>query len=346
MQHHSKDPFPKPSAGFTAKKTKILDQLAVPEAEYTDASPKGTIDAGIRDLIDEINAVEGFVTTSSCAGRVSVFLEGIKVAEVGAGAGATDQGDGDGDGDGDDGDAEVATSRAQIARVGGKGAGGTWLFVSHDVVEGEEWAAKLAFGRGGVGGRGRGGDGEGGGWESADALGGRRLIHFKFEPMILHILTASPSHAQALLQAALQAGFRESGALNIAAQANSSATPMVAIRSMGLSFESLIGYEANGRRYQLVTGPYLQALMVIARERFAENAKRIARFRRGFSVMSMRQDGRHWEDGRARRERMREEGLRRREALAGAERGRHGKKAEVSEEDDDEEEEAVFSLDL
>ncbi|KAG5927298.1 hypothetical protein E4U53_002888, partial [Claviceps sorghi] len=67
--HHHRDPFPKPSTGFAAKKTKILDQLAVPEAEYTDASPKGTIDAGIRELIDEINAAEGFVTTSSCAGR-------------------------------------------------------------------------------------------------------------------------------------------------------------------------------------------------------------------------------------------------------------------------------------
>ncbi|KAG5925962.1 hypothetical protein E4U42_003791 [Claviceps africana] len=325
--HHHRDPFPKPSAGFAAKKTKILDQLAVPEAEYTDASPKGTIDAGIRELIDEINAAEGFVTTSSCAGRVSVFLEGRKAA-----------GERTGDGDGDDerARAEGGGSRSQVARVGGKGAGGTWLFVSHDVVEGEEWMARLAFGGEGDG----DGDGDGGG----GGMEGKRLIHFKFEPMILHILTASPLHAQALLQAALQAGFRESGALNITPQPDSSTTPLVAIRSMGLSFESLIGYEANGTRHPLVTGPYLRTLMGVARERFAENAKRIARFRGGFAAAvvaprgSIRPDGKHWEDGAVRRERMREEGLRRREAL---EAGRASwKRAE-----DEDEDEGPFHLD-
>lgn len=61
---------------FARRKEAILAQLAVPDDEYTDLSPKGTVDAGIRDLIDEINGLEGLVTTSSCAGRVSVFLEG------------------------------------------------------------------------------------------------------------------------------------------------------------------------------------------------------------------------------------------------------------------------------
>ncbi|KAG6071826.1 hypothetical protein E4U33_003473, partial [Claviceps sp. LM78 group G4] len=139
--------FPKPPPGFEAKKSRILHDLAVPEAEYTDASPKGTIDTGIRDLINEINAAEGFVTTSSCAGRVSVFLEGRKVA-------ADVHGD--------------AGSASQVAGVGGKGAGGTWLFVSHDVVEGENWAEGLAL-RGNA--------------EEEEEEEGRRLIHFKFEPM-------------------------------------------------------------------------------------------------------------------------------------------------------------------
>ncbi|KAG6135662.1 hypothetical protein E4U38_001793, partial [Claviceps purpurea] len=158
--------FPKPPPGFEAKKARILHDLAVPEAEYTDASPKGTIDTGIRDLIDEINAAEGFVTTSSCAGRVSVFLEGRKVAadvHVDAHAGAS------------------SGSASQVAGVGGKGAGGTWLFVSHDVVEGEDWADGLALR----------GNAEGEATETEDETReeeeeeeeGRRLIHFKFEPM-------------------------------------------------------------------------------------------------------------------------------------------------------------------
>src|SRR5689334_16583600 len=38
-----------------------------------DKSPKGNVDDGVWELINEINAVEGLVTTSSCAGRVSCF---------------------------------------------------------------------------------------------------------------------------------------------------------------------------------------------------------------------------------------------------------------------------------
>ncbi|KAG6109923.1 hypothetical protein E4U13_005620 [Claviceps humidiphila] len=298
-------PFPKPPPGFEAKKARILHDLAVPAAEYTDASPKGTIDTGIRDLIDEINTAEGFVTTSSCAGRVSVFLEGRKVALAA-------------DGHGEAAEAHAGASSgsaSQVAGVGGKGAGGTWLFVSHDVVEGQDWVDGLALMRGNAE------------ETETETEEGRRLIHFKFEPMILHILTASPSHAQVLLQAALQAGFRESGAVNIAPQADSSTTPMVAVRSMGLSFESLIGFESSrsGSRHALVTASHLRLLMGIARERFAENSKRIERFRGAFAsrVLESREkrttsDGREWEDAAARRERMREEGLRRREALRGA----------------------------
>lgn len=87
------------------EKARILRQLGAPAAEYVDAPPKGSVDAGIRDLIDEINGADGFATTSSCAGRVSIFREGRKTAQL---------------------------EREQVAGVGGKGAGGTWLFVSQD----------------------------------------------------------------------------------------------------------------------------------------------------------------------------------------------------------------------
>lgn len=101
--------------GFVEKKKKILDDLARPDSQYSDLSPKGSVDEGIKDLINEINAVEGLVTTSSCAGRVSVFLECSK----------TDSGDAfDG----------IRTERLQSVVPGGKGRGGRWLFVSHDPV--------------------------------------------------------------------------------------------------------------------------------------------------------------------------------------------------------------------
>ncbi|PHH78257.1 hypothetical protein CDD80_7130 [Ophiocordyceps camponoti-rufipedis] len=280
--------LPDSTISFSEKKTRILQQLAVPDGEYTDASPKGSVDEAIRPLIDDINRVDGFVTTSSCAGRISVFLEGCKAPPAA-------------------GDAP----RAQTAGVGGKGAGGKWLFVSHEPVARQEaWVDALGF--------------------AGDAVGigrGDRLIHFKFEPMILHVLTTSPAHAQLLLRAGLQAGFRESGAINIEPAhddeqpATHPATPMVAIRSQGLAFESLIGSQReDGSRHRLVSIEYLEALRAIADERFVDNVRRIDRFRAAFlgavggpSVAAV-----GWEDAATRRERMRAEGLRRRAALSEA----------------------------
>lgn len=152
--------LPTPPPGFIARKASILQQLAVPAADYTDLSPKGSIDEGIRGLIDELNAYEGFVTTSSCAGRVSVYLEGSKGEVPG-------QGGGDG-----------AQERQTHAGVGGKGGGGTWLFVSHDPIQTQDVShadtALLRFL----------------GLESMSEdpgemmAAGCRLIHFKFEPMV------------------------------------------------------------------------------------------------------------------------------------------------------------------
>jgi len=104
-------PAPNPPSippNFTPKKSTIISALATPSDTYTDLSPKGSVDAGIKSLIDHINTLDGIVTTSSCAGRISVFLEGVKTSAGGAG---------------------------QATVPGGKGMGGRWLFVSHDAVE-------------------------------------------------------------------------------------------------------------------------------------------------------------------------------------------------------------------
>jgi tRNA wybutosine-synthesizing protein 3 len=139
---------------------------------------------------------------------------------------------------------------------------------------------------------------------------------------ILHVLTASHTHAQLLLRCAVQAGFRESGAVSLtSATTNEQATPIVAVRSMGLSLESLIGYEEDGRRHLMVSLDYLETLVHISNERFTENTKRIDRFRTAFrDAMQGGQpkknpSGGEWEDAAARRERLRAEGLKKREAL-------------------------------
>lgn len=104
------------SNAFPSKKHRILEQLALPDQDYTDLSPKGSVDEGVRDLVREINRLDGFVTTSSCAGRVAVYLEGVskrtKQEHV-------------------VGDREAA---AEGIASGGKG-GGQWLYVSHDAVD-------------------------------------------------------------------------------------------------------------------------------------------------------------------------------------------------------------------
>lgn len=82
-------------ATFQDRKAKILQDLSIPDDQYEDLSPKGSVDEGIKDLISEINGLPDYVTTSSCAGRVAVYLEGAK---------------------------------------GAKG-GGKWLFTSHDLLE-------------------------------------------------------------------------------------------------------------------------------------------------------------------------------------------------------------------
>lgn len=159
--------LPPPSAQFISKKDKILNLLAVPDTEYSDASPKGSVDVGIRKLIEEVNAIDGLVTTSSCAGRVSVFVEGNKSLED----------------TGEAGDSQQQQQQQQIASaVGGKGGGGNWLLVSHDPVpEDGDWIDSLQMSV-----RAEGNDLNGG---DVDHMPSKRLIHFKFEPMVSDLVT-------------------------------------------------------------------------------------------------------------------------------------------------------------
>lgn len=57
---------------FLARKQAVLQALA---SQARDKSKKGGVDSPIRGLIERINQHPCYVTTSSCSGRVSVFLE-------------------------------------------------------------------------------------------------------------------------------------------------------------------------------------------------------------------------------------------------------------------------------
>ena len=155
---------------FTVKKDTILASLSIPESTYTDLSPKGSVDAAIKPLLERLNALEGVVTTSSCAGRVSIFLEGKKQGKRHEERGHDTYGE------------EFGKESTPTTVPGGKGMGGRWLFVSHEPVdlskrgEGKEAITKLL------------GLGSSGAQSEALAVMGEveetRLVRFQFEPMV------------------------------------------------------------------------------------------------------------------------------------------------------------------
>ena len=177
--------LPKCPERFTARKAAILEQLERPDDDYTDASPKGTVDEGVRPLIDVINKLDGFVTTSSCAGRVAVFLEGQKKKKGEADEPKEPREEPEGE------NGARGATKTTIASAGGKGGGGKWLFVSHDpLVKGAEdsprpppytsynetdWTAEFGLEKSAAG-----DDDDVYGQDSED----ERLVHFKFEPMV------------------------------------------------------------------------------------------------------------------------------------------------------------------
>lgn len=193
---------------FAAKKKKILSQLAAPTEDYVDASPKGSVDAPIRSLVGTINSIDSLVTTSSCSGRIAIYAEGAKKS-------SDDKLDVSG---GTNSNVETKNSSTQ-----GKG-GGAWLFVSHESVDlsfylgstspssststllhsilvslqNEIQDTQTSTRRVIVD-------------PSATFPPDARILHFKFEPLILHVLCASLSSARKILIAAQAAGFRESG---------------------------------------------------------------------------------------------------------------------------------------
>ncbi len=157
------------SRGFASKKQNIINGLAVPDEEYTDASPKGSVDEHIRELVNEVNSTDGFVTTSSCSGRIAVFLEGVPKPAKDQSSSALP------------GTVHSESSTTAAASAGGKG-GGRWLYISHDSVELERHATYGAvlqlFGLPAQ---------SQASFPNPDER--PRYVHFKFEPMVSGIVS-------------------------------------------------------------------------------------------------------------------------------------------------------------
>ncbi|KAF7846527.1 hypothetical protein BT93_L4197 [Corymbia citriodora subsp. variegata] len=285
------------SQSFRAKKQTILQELSnVTETTYEDNSPKGTVDVEILDLIDELNSFEGYVTTSSCAGRIAVFVEGKKTA-------AHDITD--------IGITPSSTLATKTAGPGGKGHGNKWLYVSHSPLDlneitdchellgltSAELEAELPIGN--------------------DV----RLIKLSFSPLILHVLCATLRDAKPLLTAAINAGFRESGVQSLKALDDANAGVMLGIRTAGIAFESVVGHvveHADGEEgyVSVLNEKVLRLLLDVANARFEYNVERRERLRgelRKFAEINAKNG--EWEDENIRREKKRAEGLRRRKEV-------------------------------
>lgn len=332
-------------ATFTKKKTQILATLNQSASDYTDKSPKGSVDAEIVDLIQEINGFEGWVTTSSCAGRVSVFVEGRKGTGRGSkvtrnGNLGVDTGDGGITKQTDESEVQVdvapdstkkepdqaAESTAEPssgAGPGGKGYGNKWLYVSHSPVPSSHISSLSELELHNL-------------FQLVPRLDRQifpaahkqtanlRLIKLAFSPLILHVLCADLRAAKPLLAAAINAGFRESGVQSLMVLDKEDAGVMVGVRSAGLGFETVVGYvdEEEGREVYrcCVDEAYLRMCVGVVNERFVWNMERRERLREELR-RAVRRNGDGWEDETVRRERKKREGLARRETEMVRKRG-------------------------
>ncbi|KAL8810120.1 MAG: hypothetical protein Q9223_007816, partial [Gallowayella weberi] len=176
---------------------------------------------------------------------------------------------------------------------------------------------------------------------------------------ILHIATASLTHAAPILNAAISAGFRESGVQSLKNLTDPNALPMVAVRSAGLAFESVIGIihtrlnppqALHGRDMEdeqqqqgdkeeiaeaLVDETYLETLVDIANERFEANTERIRRFEEALFGIEGKKSECEWEDRATRNERKRREGLARREELRDKDERQGAGDEDAEDEDED-----------
>lgn len=194
------------------------------------------------------------VTTSSCSGRVSVFLEGNK-------------------------------SETQI---GAKGNEGNWLFVTHDPRDLDQWYDLVNFK-----------------YQPAKTMeGATRYILYKFEPLILHVKCRDLATANLLFSTAMSCGFRETGI---------GSNNIVGIRIL-IKLDIPIGYLDGEKYVSMVLKEYLEVITKLSHDRFTENFRKLHQLEEAIQGMGVAKVEKV-ETKDEKRERMRKEGMARREAV-------------------------------
>jgi tRNA(Phe) wybutosine-synthesizing methylase Tyw3 len=194
-----------------------------------DKSRAGHVDAPIQDLVDCINQHPSYVTLSSCSGRIVLFdptasarcdnnrptvlphrskedgsLNTHDLERENTHAphhdDELDVATRETTNNGTDTEMSATSRKSSVNSSSGKGGGGSWLLVSHDVIDPITDVLPF-FSCSTVP--------EGGTIYSHDDMDD--VCYFKLEPMLLHVAASNLQYGQILLQVALQTGFRESG---------------------------------------------------------------------------------------------------------------------------------------
>jgi tRNA wybutosine-synthesizing protein 3 len=161
---------------FELRKEIVLKALASAEK---DKSRKGGVDAPIADLINCINSHPCFFTTSSCSGRVSIFLEQPHAPLL----------------------SDPYHEAESNGKAGAKSKvklGGSWVYVSHEPAKVDEVVTTVRRLYQGA--------------KQEQDLG---LLVFRFEPFIMALECSSLAAAQGLVACAMASGYRESGVTSV-----------------------------------------------------------------------------------------------------------------------------------
>ena len=230
-----------------------------------DKSPKGSVDEGIRSLVDLINAHPSFATLSSCSGRISLFDPNHE-ATLNTRSNSNDENsinisndtetEAEAEAEADEGialqesemdDQYIELDRVATTTAAGTGKGyGAWLISSHAQITPCSLFSAL---------------------DDQSKSNSNHALIFKHEPLLLHVAASSLFRARQLLKIALDLGFRESGTV---------ITPKritVAIRSHSLALTVPIASKGRLRPNE----EFMEELVKEANDRFVLNEDKLRR---------------------------------------------------------------------
>eukprot|EP00123_Amoebidium_parasiticum_P021175 comp62930_c0_seq1/m.47929 comp62930_c0_seq1/g.47929 ORF comp62930_c0_seq1/g.47929 comp62930_c0_seq1/m.47929 type:complete len:317 (-) comp62930_c0_seq1:224-1174(-) len=238
---------------FDRRKQHILTELA---SATRDRSPKGFPDYRVLPLLDHINQLKDYVTTSSCSGRVVVYRDKVDVDDE-------------------------------------EKKGGGWLLVSHDPVPvppSNDELAHVMFGKNLT----RPQLSVGGSCvphteNEVENGSDSALVYVRFEPFILHVQARTLEKARVFLRAALNAGFKHSGMVTtnkrniVSVRGNlrldapvGTWRPPLKTENNGVSVTPNDGSE--GTVDLIVTYRYLRLLLNLCNEKFMANGTQMQKF--------------------------------------------------------------------